>query len=234
MPTPEEIAAQEAEKSAAQAAAEEAARRAAEQSGEDSGLPDDPKVLKQVIAQTRKEAASRRTQANEMKARLDAMEAEKRKAEETALAEQGKFKELAEQRQKDLEARQAELEQARAKLATFEAREANETKRRAAQVDADFAALPEEIRAEFPDADQRTKEVAIKLYQKASGKLPTKPPTLPSTAPQPPGSVDGLLSDAEFARLSQASNDFKLSPADRAKAKDAVVKHIEAKRAQAR
>lgn len=183
MPTPEELAAQEAEK-AAQAAAEEEARRATEHADDDSGLPDDPKVLKEVIQKTRREAAARRTQATEMKAKLDAMEAERRKAEESALAEQGKFKELAESRAKDLEARVKELEEARAKLQTYEQREADEQKKKSAQVDAEFAALPEEIRNEFPGADQRTKEVAIRMYQKATGQKPRPPSTHP-TAPRP-------------------------------------------------
>jgi hypothetical protein len=215
--TPEELkAAQEAE-AAAQAAAAEAARKAAEAEGEEGTGEEgteDPKVLKQVLSAVRREAASRRVKQAELVEKVKALEDEKRKAQEAALTEQGQFKELAEKRGQELEATRQELEQLRTKTATFEAREAEEQKKREAQVAAEYALLPEEIRADIPqDADVRTKEVAVRTYQRASGKAPPRPPSTPVTAPRAPGStgVEPPVSEKDERMYAQIVGNTSLS-----------------------
>lgn len=130
-----------------------------------------PSAVEAELRRARAEAAKYRVQARE------AAEA-KRKAEESALAEKGQFKELA-------EARGKELDELRQKNAKYEAREAEEQQRREAETQVAFDALPEEVRADVPaDADARTKELAVRMYQRASGKAP--PPRPPATAPTAP------------------------------------------------
>lgn len=178
--TPEEQkAAQEAEAAAQAAAAAEAAKQA-----EPPPIPEDPKALRAELERARKEAAKYRVQAR------DAAEA-KRKADDAALAEKGQFRELAEARAKEIEALKSELEPLRSTAATYQQQEAEERQKREAQVAVDFAALPEDIRSEIPDdADLRTKEIAVKTYQKASGQKP-RPPSTPVTAPRPAATVSG-------------------------------------------
>jgi hypothetical protein len=190
MPTPEETkAAQEAE-AAAQAAA--AAAKAEEEAKKKVATSDDPVVLRAELERARKEAAANRVKVRELS------EA-KRKAEEAALAEQGKHKELAEARGKELDATKAELEQHRKDK---EAREAAETAARAqreAQVAAEFAQLPDVVRAALPaDASVEQKQVALSTYRVAAG---AKAPLTAPVAPRPAGggSVEEPTSD-DFVR----------------------------------
>lgn len=139
---------------------------------------DDPKALRAELERARKEAAKYRTQARE------AAE-EKRKATESALAEQGKHKELAEARAKALEEKEKELAELRTFKSERDQREAEERQKREAQVAADFVALPEDVRADVPDDDLRAKEIAVRTYQRAQGKAPSKPPATAAVAPAP-------------------------------------------------
>lgn len=183
--TSEEQAAQAAaaEAQAAQAAAAAtAAAAAAEAAKKQEGTThtDDPKVLRAELERARKEAAKYRTDAR------TAAE-EKRKAEEAALADQGKHKELAETRAKALEEKEKELSDLRAFRAEREQRDAEERQRREAQVAADFATLPAEIQADVPADDIRAKEIAVRTYQRTKGTAaPARPTTAAGAPPAPP------------------------------------------------
>jgi hypothetical protein len=181
MPTEVELkAAQEAE------AAAQAAAAAAQAANPPAPLEsDDPKVLKAEVERLRKIATANGKEAAANRVKLRAVEEERQKAEQDRLASEGKFKELAESRAKEIEGLKQELEPLRSTAATYQQRETEERQRREAQVAADFAALPEDVRADLPDdADLRMKEFAVKQHQKASGQKP-RPPTTTPTAPRP-------------------------------------------------
>lgn len=184
--TPEEQkAAQEAEAAAQAAAATQTTVTVETKAATGSSIPDDPKALKVELERTRKEAASYRVKARE------AAEAQ-RKAQEAALAEQGKHKELAETRGKALDEKEKELAELRTFKAEREQRETEERTKREAQVAADFAALPEDVRADVPD-DPRAREVAVRTFQRATGKAPPpKAPATASVAPAPPKPAGGV------------------------------------------
>ena len=171
----EKKAAQEAE---AQAQAAAAAAEAEKAKGGTPAPPiEDPAVLKAELERARKEAAKYRTQARQ------AAE-EKKKAEEAILAEKGQHKELAEQRAKELEALKLELEPLREFRSAAERAQQEQLAQRAAQVDADFASLPDAVRQHIPaDADLRTKEIAVLTYRAGSGAKVVTPPA--PTAPRP-------------------------------------------------
>jgi hypothetical protein len=169
--TPEEQAAQEAEAQA------QAAQAAADAEKAKARPARDPAVLEAELERARKEAAKYRTQARE------AAEKEK-KAEEARLAEKGQFKELAEQRTKELEAMKQELEPLREFKSAADRAQQEQLALRASQVDADFASLPEAVRQHIPaDADLRTKEIAVLTYRAGTGAKVVTPPT--PTAPRP-------------------------------------------------
>lgn len=187
--TPEEQkAAQEAE-----AAAQAAAAAAAQAKPPTPTTQTREQVLEAELKRARAEAASYRQKARQ---EADA----KKKADEDALAKAGQFKELADQRDRRVKELEAELEQSRASLATYQAREAEEQQRLVAQVDADLATLPDAVRADIPpDADLRTKQIAIKAYRAAvPGARPAAPPP---TAPRPasgPVAEPPAVSDEEW------------------------------------
>lgn len=157
--------------------------------------------LQKRLAYLEGESKSRGQEAQSLRKRIRELEAEKKAGEEKALAEKGQFKELAETRARDLEQTRQELEQARGKLSSFEQREAEEQQKRAAQVEADFAALPEAVRAHVPaDADLRLKELTINTARAMSGTKPQHPPP-PATAPRPasgPAQEPPRVTDAEM------------------------------------
>lgn len=66
-----------------------------------------------ILEQTRKEAAANRVKANELAAQLQKITDERKAAEEAAMVEQNKFKELYEQNKEQLAALQAELTKAK-------------------------------------------------------------------------------------------------------------------------
>jgi fused signal recognition particle receptor len=226
MPTPEELkAAQEAE-AAAQAAA--AAAQAEEEEPEKPVPADDPKILRAELKKVRDEAAAARVKLREL------AEKERKAAEEKALTE-GKFREVAEQREKRAKELEAELEQSRAKLTAFEQREAEETARRAAQVDAEFAQLPESYRARVPaEADLRTKEVYLAAYREAKGLAP-KPPTIPTAAPRPaaPGDLKAPYTPEQLRVFNQIAGNPRAPQAKRDEALAALAKDREFRRARA-
>jgi hypothetical protein len=214
--TPEEQkAAQEAE-----AAAQAAAAAAAQEPKTDPppATTDDPKILRAELERARKEAAQYRTKAR------DAAEKERKAAEEKALAE-GKFKEVAEAREKRAKELEAELEQSRARLSTYEQQEADARAKREAQVASEFAALPEEIRSGIPDDDLRAKEIAVSTFRVAKGAKPPPPinqPTAPRPAApdgRPPVTVDDL------ARAHQIRGNPRSSKEDRKAAEETIAKH---------
>lgn len=156
-----------------------------------AGGAEDP--AQSEIAKLRKEAASYRRKLRET-------EEANRKREQDALAEQGKFKELAEQRQKELEAKEKELEPLRAFRSQHEEREAEERARREAQVAQDFGTLPEAVRADVPaDAPAAVKEAVIKAYRVAAGRPPTSTAAAPRTAATEQPVV--ALTDAEAVEM---------------------------------
>lgn len=187
-----------------------------------------PDVAAKELEQARKDAAGYREKLRKAEADLAERAKQDEERQKSALAEQGKFKELYEgekKRAEDLAGRVSSYE------ATFKA-----------QADAELATVPEQYRDLIP-AGTQAQQLEWVRNAKAKGLFgpapappsAPKPPTIPPTAPAPPAApADGVLSEAEFIRLSQASNDFRLPPAERQKAKDAVTKHIEARRAQAR
>lgn len=180
--TTEEKAAQaaEAEAQAALAAAAEAEAAAAASA--------DPAVLKAKLAKSVAAEKSLRERLKTAEDEKKKLEDERKQAEDARLAEQGKFKELADQRQKALEAQQSELEQLRALKAQKDATEAAARQAREAQVAAEFDALPEAVKSEIPaDADPRTKQAAITAYRAALG---TKAPPPAATAPRPATAKD--------------------------------------------
>lgn len=227
--TPEEQkAAQEAEAEAQAAAA------AAEAEKQKAGT-DDPASLKALLEKERAERRAANAEAQKFRKLVREQEELKKKAEEEALAQSGKFKELAESREQRAKELEAELEQSRVKLATYEQREQEEQARRTSQVEADFAALPEDARAEIPaDADLRTKEIAIRMYQRAKGAAPVKPPPKPPpaapTAPRPGGTPPaGLLSPTEEARFAQTIGNPRATPQQKAEARAKLAAHNAAK-----
>lgn len=177
-------------------------------------------LLEAELKRARAEAASYR-----QKARTEA-EA-KKKAEEEALAQNGKFKELAESREKRATELEAELEQSRARLAEYEQREAGERQKREAQVAADFAALPDDVRSEVPeDADLRTKEIAIRLHQRTAGAAKPRPPQFTPTAPRPAGfAPSGTLTADEEAQCAQTIGNPRASAKDKAEARAKLAAH---------
>jgi len=219
----EQKAAQEAE-AKAQAAA------AAAQAGKDDTAPpvetDDPKALKAEVERLRKIATANGKEAAANRVKLRAVEEQRQKAEQERLASEGKFKELAEARAKEIEAMKQELEPLRSTAATYQQREAEEQQKREAQVAADFAALPEDLRSEIPaDADLRTKEVVIRTFQKAAGQKP-RPPTTPPTAPVV-AALQGSapVTDDQIARAHQIRGNPRSSKEDRKEAEETLAKH---------
>ncbi len=235
--TPEE---QKAAETKAAQEAEAAAQAAAAAQATEPGKED----VASIKAQLEKERAERRAanaEAQKFRKLVREQEELKKKAEEEALAQSGKFKELADAREKRAKELETELEQSRAKVTAYEQREQEEQARRATQVDADFAALPEDIRAEIPaDTDLRTKEIAIRTYQKAAGKAVTPPsapvkkpaPALPTpTVPRPAGApASGLLTPAEEAKLAQTVGNPRSTPQQKAEARAKLAAHNAASR----
>jgi hypothetical protein len=231
--TPEEQKAAD-EKAALEAEAEAQAAAAAARNG-----TEDVSSLKAQLEKERAERRAANAEAAKFRKLVRETEETKKKAEEEALAASGKFKELAESREKRAKELEAELEQSRAKLSTFEQREAEEQARREAQVATDFAALPEDVRADIPeDADLRTKEIAIRTYQRAKGATPAPKPAPrtppPATAPRPPDTKPaGALDPKEEARLAQLIGNPRTPPKEKADAMAKIRAH-NAARAQGR
>jgi hypothetical protein len=185
MPTEEEIAAQKAAADAAakDAAAKEAADKAreanpnangADGAGGDDGADDEDsaglKALKEKVSKANREAEG-------LRKRLHAIEAEKKAKEDAALAEQGKWKELFEKNAKETE----ELRKVKDELqSSFK-----ET------LEAELASIPEEHRDLIPDAlsDKQKLEMVRKLRAKGLLEKPSAngtPAPKPKTTPNAP------------------------------------------------
>lgn len=121
-----------------------------------SSLPDS---WQKEIRELRAENAKRR------KAETEAENARKA-AEEMAMAEQGKYKELAEQRLAEIESLKARA----AKADAYEQQAAETLRKR-------IAALPEHVRGAVPEYDDPLKTVAWLDANAAVLSLPTPPPT---------------------------------------------------------
>lgn len=149
--TPEEIAAQAAEKEAAdKAAADKAALDAA-----------DPDALRKQIAILNSENAQRRLREKELAEKLEKFDADKKAAEEKALAEKGEFKGL-------YETLKAENEGKDSKITAYEGA-LNKL------LESEMANIPEEMQALIPAGDISTKlewiatAKAAKLFDAQSG-----------------------------------------------------------------
>lgn len=196
MPTPEEVkAAQEAEKKQAEAQAAAAAK------AKEGSSTDDVAGLKAQLEKEKAERQAANAEAQKHRKRLREIEEQNKKAEEQALVEAGKHKELAEARGKEIEATRQELEQLRSEKAKREAEDAAARAAREAQVATEFAQLPDHVRAGIPaDADARSKEIAVNTFRAMSGqKVPTPAPTAPSPSLGGAPAGDKPTQD-EFAR----------------------------------
>lgn len=119
------------------------------------------------LDRARQEAIDRRRESQELKARLDQFEADKRTAAEAAAAEQGRFKELYETSQKEVETLKAQVASQSTELETLRTgAKAIETSRRKELLDR----LPEDVRKEYQGDDVTIAEIerAVKLVPAAA------------------------------------------------------------------
>jgi len=106
----------------------------------DSLLSESPETLVKMIRDLRKENAERRKEVDPLKKRLDDLDAAQKKAAEDALAEQGKWKDLAEKRSVELSAAKTTAEEMSRYRDTLEAM----PKRR-------IESVPEPLRKRIPE-----------------------------------------------------------------------------------
>lgn len=93
--TPEELAAQKAAEEAAKKAETDAAKKAADD--QIANIMKDPEAIKALLEAKRAANA----EAKELRLKQEALDKAKKETDEKALAEQGKFKELAEQKERE-------------------------------------------------------------------------------------------------------------------------------------
>ena len=115
-------------------------------------IKDDPAKAAATIKRLRREAQQRRTEAEElakMRAEQERIANERKQAEEAALKEQGKFKEIADKRESELSSLKAERD------TLIRYKEAAET-----MLKARLEAIPEPLRKRVPDLGDTLKTLA--------------------------------------------------------------------------
>lgn len=131
-----------------------------------SSTPVNPNDISSLPESWQKEIRELRDENAKRRKAETAAENARKAAEELALAEQGKYKELAEQRLAEIESLKARA----AKADAYEQQAADTLKRR-------IEALPEHVRGAVPDYDDPLKTVAWLDANAAVLSLPTPPPT---------------------------------------------------------
>jgi hypothetical protein len=181
-------------------------------------LADDPATLKALVKSLREEAASRRVDNKSERERAAALEAEltklrteKEDREKRELAEQGKFRELAEASDKEATALKAQLAEATRKATAYEAGLKTELERLKSEVGThangiDLASLPLEVQV------STLRGVASAVSEVRSKAAPVVPAPAPTrTGPVPTG-------DESAAELTRIKNDPNMSAKGKAAA----------------
>lgn len=151
-------------------------------------IQSDPERAAKTIRDLRDEAAQRRIAAREAESKAQKLEREAQARAEQELAEQGKWRELAEQRER-------ELAEAQASVSVLEAYRAYTQK----QMEARLAALTPEQRALIEDSDPIKTLARLEAAEKAGLFKPSKP-----TPPAVDAEAGRNPTDAEQAALRAA------------------------------
>lgn len=154
----------------------------------DAELPNDPQQLKELLAKERADKAHLLSVHTEMKTKAEQRDAEATRAQQAAMKEQGKFKEL--------------YEAASPKLELYDRYE----KALNSYLEIELASIPENLKALMPEGDPASKlEWISKAKQAGAVQAAKGPAKTPGDKTPPPGGGSALvMTRAEFAQKSPA------------------------------